>query len=218
MQGRQQRVCFNCWLLPADERGAPGQAANAFQQQQIPFLDAAILDRGVERQGIEAAEVLACLSTVTTTRSGGRPSLRPVPSMMRLLAWRHQPVDVLGLQPGLLQDLAHHCRHVDHGVLENLLALHAQEAGRLGRGRAAIDVEDVVLAAVGMQRIGEDAAIGRGALAFLGLEHDDGAAPSPNTQVPRSFQSRMREKVSAPITSAVEAMPFLIRLSATDTP
>ena len=42
-------------------------------------------------------------------------------------------------------------------------------------------------------------------------------APSPNsTQVPRSFQSRMREKVSAPITSAVEAMPFLIRLSATD--
>ena len=33
-------------------------------------------------------------------------------------------------------------------------------------------------------------------------------APSPNsTQVPRSFQSRMREKVSAPITSAVEAMP-----------
>ena len=42
-------------------------------------------------------------------------------------------------------------------------------------------------------------------------------APSPNsTQVPRSFQSRMREKVSAPITSAVEAMPLLIMLSATD--
>ena len=33
-------------------------------------------------------------------------------------------------------------------------------------------------------------------------------APSPNsTQVPRSFQSRMREKVSAPITSAVCAWP-----------
>jgi hypothetical protein len=42
-------------------------------------------------------------------------------------------------------------------------------------------------------------------------------APSPNsTQVPRSFQSRMRENVSAPITSAEPAMPPLIMLSAID--
>ena len=41
-------------------------------------------------------------------------------------------------------------------------------------------------------------------------------APSPNsTQVPRSFQSRMREKVSAPMTSAVRAWPTLMKLSAT---
>ena len=41
-------------------------------------------------------------------------------------------------------------------------------------------------------------------------------APSPNsTQVPRSSQSRMREKVSAPITSAVRACPLRSTLSAT---
>jgi hypothetical protein len=40
-------------------------------------------------------------------------------------------------------------------------------------------------------------------------------APSPNsTQVPRSSQSRMREKVSAPITSAVRAWPRRSALSA----
>jgi acetyl-CoA carboxylase carboxyl transferase subunit beta len=42
-------------------------------------------------------------------------------------------------------------------------------------------------------------------------------APSPNsTQVVRSSQSRMREKVSAPITSARRCWPLLTRLSATD--
>ncbi|CFN71770.1 Uncharacterised protein [Bordetella pertussis] len=40
-------------------------------------------------------------------------------------------------------------------------------------------------------------------------------APSPNsTQVPRSFQSRMREKTSAPITSAQRARPARMKLSA----
>ena len=169
---------------------------------------------------MEAADVLACLSTVTTTRSGGRPSLRPVPSMMRLLAWCGTSQSMsLAVEAGLAQHLAHDGRHVDHGVLEDFLALHAQEAGGAGRGRPAIDIEDVVLAAVGMQRIGEDAAIGRGALRPPRALCTMAPAPSPNsTQVPRSFQSRMREKVSAPITSAVVASPFLIKLSATDTP
>src|SRR5215204_5223726 len=52
-----------------------------------PFLMRPSLTAVSSARGIEAADVLACLSTVTTTRSGGRPSLRPVPSMMRLLAW-----------------------------------------------------------------------------------------------------------------------------------
>ncbi len=41
-------------------------------------------------------------------------------------------------------------------------------------------------------------------------------APSPNsTQVVRSLKSRMREKTSAPITSAFDALPVLIMASAT---
>ena len=148
--------------------------------------------------------MLACLSTVITTRSGGRPSLRPVPSMMRLLAWCGTSQSMsLAVRPGLLEDLADHRGHVDHGVLEDFLAFHAQQAGGAGRGRAAVDIEDVVLAAVGMQRMGEDAAIVRRALALARPCSTMAPAPSPNsTQVPRSFQSRMREKVSAPITSA----------------
>ena len=44
-------IPFNHPLLPADERGAPGQAAaDTLEQQQIALLDAAVLDRGVERQ------------------------------------------------------------------------------------------------------------------------------------------------------------------------
>ena len=38
-------------------------------------------------RGIEAAEVLAWRSTVTTTFSAGRPSLRPMASMIRRFAW-----------------------------------------------------------------------------------------------------------------------------------
>src|SRR6516165_1974597 len=37
--------------------------------------------------GTDAAEVLACWSTVTTTFSAGRPSLRAVASRMRAFAW-----------------------------------------------------------------------------------------------------------------------------------
>ena len=74
-----------------------------------------------------------------------------------------------------------------------------------------------MLAAVGMQRMGEHAAIVPTCPSSCSPLSTIAPAPSPNsTQVPRSFQSRMREKVSAPITSAVEAIPLLIMLSATD--
>ena len=44
-------------------------------------------------------------------------------------------------------------------------------------------------------------------------------APSPNsTQVPRSFQSRMREKTSAPTTSAFLYWPERMKVSAVASP
>ena len=129
---------------------------------------------------------------------------------------RHEPVDVHGRQAGLARAPRHHGRDVDDRVPEDLVALHPQQAGGAGRGRAAIDIEEVVQAAVGVQRGRQHAAVGDVPSPCSALS-TTAPAPSPNsTQVPRSFQSRMREKVSAPITSAVVAWPVRIMLSATE--
>ena len=60
---------------------------------------------------------------------------------------------------------------VGDGVAEDFLALHAQIAGRLGRGRPAIDIEQVVQPAVGEQLGVEHALVGIVALALMGLQH-----------------------------------------------
>ena len=73
---------------PAQQHRAPGEAAaHGFQQHQIALLDAAVGTATDSASGIEAAEVLPCRSTVTTTFSGAMPSLCAEPSMIRLLAW-----------------------------------------------------------------------------------------------------------------------------------
>ncbi len=93
----------------------------------------------------------------------------------------------------------------DHGhrVLEHFAAFHPQMADGLGRGRAAVDIE---LGACGGRRSADAWSGCRGRCIGPGCSWASSTtapAPSPNsTQVVRSFQSRMREKVSAPITSA----------------
>ena len=90
-----------------------------------------------------------------------------------------------------------------HRVAEHLLALHPQIADGAGRGRPAIDIEQVVMRAVGVEMGREHAALRRPAALVASRSSTTAPAPSPNsTQVPRSVQSRSREKVSAPITSA----------------
>ena len=164
--------------------------------------------------GIEAAEVLACRSTVTTICSGGRPSLRPIAVDDALVGLvRHQPVDVARRsarwRPSASStDLG----QLTHRLAEHLAAFHAQMAGgarsRTGRhrhrgcrngGRRNAD--------------GSTGCRGRAACPAAAPPCSTTApAPSPNsTQVPRSFQSRMREKVSAPITSAVARLAELDR-------
>ena len=151
--------------------------------------------------GTEAAEVLACWSTVTITFSGGRPSLRAVASRMRALAWCGTTQSTsAGVEPGGVEHLAQHRGEIDDGVAEHLRALHPQLADRAGGRGAAIDIEQVVVAPVGVEPGGEDAAA---VLAVLAPSSTTAPAPSPNsTQVVRSSQSRMRLNVSAPITSA----------------
>ena len=93
---------FCSWRAsPADQRGAPGEAAaHRLDHHEIAGLDAAVLDRDARASGIEAAEVLPCLSTVTTTFSranaklvGGGVDDAPVGLM------RHEPVDVVRRSP-----------------------------------------------------------------------------------------------------------------------
>ena len=60
---------------------------------------------------------------------------------------------------------------VGDGVAEDFLALHAQMAGGLGRGWAAIDIEHVVQPAVREQLGVEHALVGIVALAVIGLQH-----------------------------------------------
>ncbi len=100
------------------------------------------------------------------------------------------------------------CGEVDHRVAEHLAALHPHLADRAGGRRAAIDIEQVAMRAVGV-KLGWRARRPAGRPRPRPRPRSTIApAPSPNsTQVARSSQSRMRLKVSAPITSAHLAMP-----------
>src|SRR3546814_8162913 len=59
-------------------------------------------------------------------------------------------------------------------MAKHFLALHAKLADRAGGGNAAIDIEEIVMAAVGVEPRGENALI----LGFLGLQYErPGAVP-----------------------------------------
>ena len=79
--------------------------------------------------------MLACRSTVTTTRSGGRPSLRPMASMIRRLAWcgTSQSTSRAAQAVGG-QRLVHRFGQPGDGVAEHLAPVHHQMA-RACRGR-----------------------------------------------------------------------------------
>ena len=86
-----------------------------------------------------------------------------------------------------------------HRELEHRAAVHLERGIALDRAAAHVAgrVEDARVAAVGMQ------VRWRGCPAVSEASSTTAPAPSPkSTQVPRSFQSRMRENTSAPTTSA----------------
>ena len=123
--------------------------------------------------GTEAAEVLACWSTVTITLrriEAELPRGGVEDALVGLV--RHHPVDLVGAVAGRLEHLVEHVGEVDDRVAEHLLALHPQLADRAGGRDAAVDIEQVVVAAVGVEPGGEDAAI----LGVLGLQHDRAGA------------------------------------------
>ena len=163
--------------------------------------------------------MLPCLFTVRTTFSGAMPSFSALASMMRLLAWcGHEPVDVVGRRAGRLEGVVDHVRHHADGVTEDLAALHAQarrwsssspgrRRRRACRGGAPSERRCEV-------RTPRSCGVPSPCCASSTIA----PAPSPNsTQVVRSFQSRMREKVSAPMTSARLCEPEVRNLSAVAT-
>ena len=142
-----------------------------------PFLMRPSAMPAQSASGIEAAEVLPCLSTVMTTLAGSMPSLmrRAVDDALVGLV-RHEPVEVARGIAGRLEGVLDHIGDHRHRVLEHLPAFHAQMADRLRRGRPAIDIELDLVAAVRTQMRGQDAAVGHGARLLLRLDHDGAGA------------------------------------------
>ncbi len=131
---------------------------------------------------------------------------------------RHEPVDGVGGDAGVVETAPDHVGHHADRVPEHLLALHAQVADRHRRRGAAVDEELGAVAPVGPEARGDDAGRVEARRRSPRASSTIAPAPSPNrTQVVRSLQSRMREKVSAPITSARLCEPETRNLSAVAT-
>ena len=79
---------------------------------------------------------------------------------------RHDPIDLARIEASFDQHLGQDVGEIDDRVTEHLAALHAQFADGAGRGRTAIDIKHVAVAAVGVELGGKDAA-----LAVLGFQH-----------------------------------------------
>ena len=86
------------------------------------------------------------------------------------------PVHIRSRKPGAVERAMGRLGQLFDRVAEDLLALHLQDAGGLGRRDATIDIEQVFELAVGMQVGGENAAIPRRAIAVLRLKHQGARA------------------------------------------
>ena len=97
--------------------------------------------------------------------------------------------------------------HAD-GMLEDLAAFHPQMPDRSGGRGSAVDEELVLVARRRNAGLRPARRGRRWCPRPSAASRTSAPAPSPNsTQVERSFQSRMREKVSEPITSTRLARP-----------
>ena len=102
--------------------------------------------------GIEADDVLATRSTLTTTFSAAARARAAAASMMRTLAWWATKRSMSStVQPGARERLAGRRGHARDGVAVDLGALHAQHA------LVALGVEQVGLRAVGAEHEAADA-------------------------------------------------------------
>jgi len=157
--------------LPSDQERAPCEATtHRLQKDQITLIDTAIGDRHRQRQRdrsrrgvgvpVDGDDDLAFGYAEFSGRGLNDPPIG--------LVW-YEPIDLLagdaGAAEGVFDDVGNHADR----MLEDLSALHAQVARRLGRRRPAIDIKFVLVPAVRAQMRGQNSGIGcqADALQFL---------------------------------------------------
>src|SRR5262245_57714268 len=123
--------------LPPDQRRAPGEAAaHRLEHHQIAALDAAIGDRVGERQRNRCGRGVAVAVERKHDLFGRKAELAsdavddPLVGLMR-----HEPVDVVRLEAGLLEGSLNRFRYRADRKTEDLAAVHAQMADGLRRRR-----------------------------------------------------------------------------------
>src|SRR6478672_8610684 len=137
-------------LLPPREDRAPSKAAaHGFHQHEIAFLDAMLLKRLIERQRNRGSRGVA----VPVERDHdllGRYGKLLCDTVQDALVglMRHVEIDLVGGVAVLNQGLLDHAGDFLDGVAKYLAAVHAEMADGLGRARAAIDVEQVLVTAI----------------------------------------------------------------------
>ncbi len=149
---------------------------------------------------------------MTTTLSSGSFSFFAVPCMMRMLAWCGISQSMsASVRPALASVGARRALEHADGQLEHRLAVHLEQrvAQHLPAGHRARHAQDVDMLPSACRSLARMPGVSE-------ASSTTAPAPSPNsTQVVRSLKSRMRENTSAPITSAVLALPVRIIASAT---
>ena len=158
--------------IPERCRAPCKSATHRFQHDQVAALDSAVLDRGIKRQRNRRG------------RSIGMPVdgdhhlfrrkaqfLRRSVEDARIRLVRDHPVDIRGGQARIGEDFVQHAGEVDDGVPEHFPTLHSQLADGAGRRGTAVDEQQIVVAAVGVELGRENAAF-----ALLGAEHERAGA------------------------------------------
>ena len=147
-------------MLPADQARPPAQAATeSLHQDKIPGLDPPVCNRLIEGErdrgggGIGVAfdrhHHLVFRQAELSSDAVDDPAVGLV---------RNEPVDIRRGETVRRQRLVDHGAKMMNRLTEYFSTFHPEEAGISCRRRPAVDIEDVVLASVRVQMVGQDKA------------------------------------------------------------
>ncbi len=150
--GVSRRICGGNGYIRTSAEPQVRPPPSASSSTRSPRLMRPSRHASASASGTEAADVLACRSTVTTTRSCASPSLRAHRVDDALVGlMRHQPVDIAPGQAVGGQRFVHRLGEPGDRVTEHLAPVHHQMAGLVALTDRAIDIQDVAQRALGVQ-------------------------------------------------------------------